>query len=195
MMKNLNTMTDEELIVLYVMGNKRAFGVFWSRNEKEFISFINSKVRNLDLAHDLVQDTMLKVSELLAKGQYVEKGKFLPWIRTIARSIIADFWRCESKEKLVYDEDGSDFFKVMHFSEESVEERIVREEKYLCVRNILDRLPDCQRKVFTLRVEHDFTFPEISDVTGDNINTVLGRMRYACKNIDRMIKENNIFLD
>lgn len=195
MMKNLNTMSDEELIVLHVTGNKRAFGVFWRRNEKEFTSFINSKVHNLDVANDLVQDTMLKVSELLGKGQYVEKGKFLPWIRTIARSVIADFWRWEAKEKLVYDEEGSDFFEVMYFSEESIEDRIVREERYVCVRSILDRLPDCQRKVFTLRIEHGFTFPEISEVTGDNINTVLGRMRYACKNIDRMIKENDIRFD
>ena len=62
------------------------------------------------------------------------------------------------------------------------------------IRMLVDRLPDVQKEVLTMRFYQDLSFKEIADLTGVSINTALGRMRYAILNLRKMAKENELCL-
>jgi RNA polymerase sigma-70 factor (ECF subfamily) len=63
-----------------------------------------------------------------------------------------------------------------------------QEEESINILKYVDLLPDEQREVIILRHYYDYSFKEIAEMTGTNINTALGRMRYALINLRKLIK-------
>jgi RNA polymerase sigma-70 factor (ECF subfamily) len=64
----------------------------------------------------------------------------------------------------------------------------VQEEESINILKYVDLLPEEQREVIILRHYYDYSFKEIAEMTGTNINTALGRMRYALINLRKLIK-------
>ena len=60
------------------------------------------------------------------------------------------------------------------------------------LQRLVAELPDVQRQVLMMRIYRDMSFKEIAEETGVSINTALGRMRYALRNMRRMAEENQI---
>ena len=75
-MKTLEQMTNEELAIMYVEGNNRAFDLLLSRLQTKIFSYILFIVRDHDTADDIFQETFLKVISRLQKGLYATTGKF-----------------------------------------------------------------------------------------------------------------------
>ena len=65
--------------------------------------------------------------------------------------------------------------------------KIIREQNALQVREMINLLPADQKEVLILRHYADLSFKEIAEMTGTNINTALGRMRYALLNLRKMM--------
>ena len=59
-MSNFGSMTDEELALLYVGGNNRAFDELLSRTQSKLFTYIMFVVRDHDTANDIFQDTFVK---------------------------------------------------------------------------------------------------------------------------------------
>ena len=76
----------------------------------------------------------------------------------------------------------------------SAEEKIITEQIYAEVQQLIKLLPDEQREVLEMRIYQDISFKDISAITGVSINTALGRMRYALINLRKIIKEKNLIL-
>ena len=60
-MRNLSTLTDEELALSYIDGNNEAFDELLARNQDKLFSYIFFVVRDEDKANDLFQETFVKV--------------------------------------------------------------------------------------------------------------------------------------
>ena len=52
-MRILEEMTDEELAMLYIDGNNKAFDLLLSRNQSKIFSYIVFVVRNQETANDI----------------------------------------------------------------------------------------------------------------------------------------------
>lgn len=194
-MKTLNTMTDEELVVLYAEGNNAAFDYLLNRYKSSIHSYIFFVVRNKELTEDIFQETFVKVIMTIKQGRYTENGKFKAWITRIAHNLIIDYFRQERNENVVSnDEVEVDLFNNIKLCEGTVEDRMVRRQVLADVRNLVKHLPDNQREVLEMRYYQDLSFKEIAEKTGVSINTALGRMRYAILNMRRMAEENQIEL-
>jgi len=59
---------------------------------------------------------------------------------------------------------------------------------------LLNELPYKQKEIIVMRIYRKMSFKEIATQTNVNINTALGRMRYAIINMRKLVKENNIKL-
>ena len=59
-MENLNKLSDDKLLSLYVNGNNDAFDVIIRRYESKVFSYIAYSVKNQELAEDIFQDTFVK---------------------------------------------------------------------------------------------------------------------------------------
>jgi len=59
-MKNLNQLTDDELVKLYEIGNNGAFEILLSRYKSKVYSYIYLIVRNKELTEDIFRTLLLK---------------------------------------------------------------------------------------------------------------------------------------
>jgi RNA polymerase sigma-70 factor (ECF subfamily) len=195
-MKNYASHTDEELALLYVGGDFRAFDELLTRNQQKLYTYIMFVVRDPDMAEDVFQDTFVKVITRLQEGKYTDSGKFSFWLTRIAHNIIMDRYRQQRGEHIVEPTEDNDLSNLR--SDELMD--INRENEYVNaqvmhdVRNLMDALPAAQREVVYMRFYQDLSFKEIAQLTGVSINTSLGRMRYALINMRRMARQHSMQL-
>lgn len=194
-MKNLKTMTDEELVVLYAKGNNPAFDVLLNRYKSSVHSYIYYIIRDRDLTEDIFQETFVKVIMTIKQGRYTESGKFKAFIMRIAHNLVIDNFRQERNENTISnDEVDVDLFNDVRLCDGTIEDNMIQNQVFDDVKKMVKHLPDNQREVLEMRYYQDLSFKEIADITGVSINTALGRMRYAILNMRRMAEENQIEL-
>ena len=195
-MNILEEMTDEELAMLYIEGNNKAFDLLLARNQSKIFSYIVFVVRNQETANDIFQETFMKVISRLQQRKYTTSGKFSAWVMRIAHNIIMDWYRCQSTEHVVECNEDNDLSNIGSgdMLVGSVESQFVYDQVMIDVRRIMNQLPASQREVVYMRFYQDMSFKEIAETTNVSINTALGRMRYAILNMRRMAKEHNVAL-
>ncbi len=186
---NRNLISDKDLVHLYVSGDESALAILLSRHKSKIYTSIYLLVKDRFLAEDIFQDTFIKVINTLKGGKYNEEGKFLPWVMRIAHNLVIDHFRKEKRTPTITNSDGFDIFDVIGVSEESTEDKLLREQSHSDLRALIQKLPEEQKEVLIMRHYADLSFKEIADLTGVSINTALGRMRYALNNLRRMIQE------
>lgn len=196
-MKQIESMTDEALALLYIQGNNKAFDELLARNQSKLFSYILFVVRDQEIANDIFQDTFVKVITKLQEGKYTDSGKFYYWITRIAHNIIMDRYRTQHNEHIVEPTEDNDLSNLKGASvlDSNRESEIINEQVLEDVKHMMNTLPAAQREVVYMRFYQELSFKEIADITGVSINTSLGRMRYAILNMRRMARENNIMLN
>ena len=196
-MKNYASMTDEELAMLYVLGENRAFDELLARNQQKLYNYILFVVRDPELANDVFQDTFVKIIVKLQEGKYTDSGKFSFWLTRIAHNVIMDRYRRQKSEHIIEPNKENDLSQLRTdtLTAGNRENEYVNTQIMDDVRHLMDSLPATQREVVYMRYYQDLSFKEIAEITGVSINTSLGRMRYALINMRRMAKQHQIFLN
>ena len=194
-MENLNLMTDEELAIMYVDGDNKAFDLLLSRNQEKLFTYILFVVRDREMANDMFQETFFKVVSRLQQGKYIANGKFSAWLMRIAHNVIMDWHRQQRAQNIVDAPKENDLSNVGSTLLESSREReLVNNQVMEDVRRMMSHLPASQREVVFMRFYQQMSFKEIAEATGVSINTALGRMRYAILNLRRMTREHQLTL-
>lgn len=195
-MKNLTELTNEELAMAYIGGDNAAFEILLERTKDGVFSYILYLVQNEEQANDLFQDTYVKAISYLQRGKYAATGKVSSWLIRIAHNIVMDNYRRKQTHNLVengYENDLSNIASadILGSSRES---EYVHQQVLTDVKRLMNFLPENQKQVVYMRFFQDLSFKEIAEDTGVSINTALGRMRYALKNMRKMARTNNIQL-
>ncbi|MBE8713245.1 RNA polymerase sigma factor [Sphingobacterium hungaricum] len=193
-MKLLKKKSDQELIQFYVAGDEIALQILLERYKSKIYTSIYLQVKDDFLAEDIFQETFIKVIHTLKAGKYNDEGKFLPWVMRIAHNMVIDHFRKEKRTPTVVSSDGYDIFELLQFSEDDVETKLVKKQRDIDLKKIIQLLPDDQKEVLIMRHFCDMSFKEIADITDVSINTALGRMRYALSNLRKMIEDHNMIL-
>lgn len=194
-MENLNLMTDEELAIMYVDGDNKAFDLLLSRNQEKLFTYILFVVRDREMANDMFQETFFKVVSRLQQGKYIANGKFSAWLMRIAHNVIMDWYRQQRAQNIVDAPKENDLSNVgSTLLESSREGELVNNQVMEDVRRLMSHLPASQREVVFMRFYQQMSFKEIAEATGVSINTALGRMRYAILNLRRMTREHQLTL-
>lgn len=188
-------LTDHELVKKFIDGEQSSFEILISRHKDKVYTYILLMIKNEHLAHDIFQETFIKVVKSLHAGKYQENGKFVSWVVRIAHNLIIDHFRKEKQMKTYSnDEYETDIFNSPNFSDNTVEDDIIQDQIMSDVRQLVDFLPDEQKEVILLRHFMGLSFKEIADQTNVSINTALGRMRYALINLRKLVEEKNLSL-
>jgi RNA polymerase sigma factor (sigma-70 family) len=186
--------TDKELIENYLIGDESCLETLVRRHKKVVFVSIYQIVKDRQLADDLFQDTFIKVINLLKLGKYKEQGKFLKWVLQIARNIVMDFYRNSVKLPMHESRDDFDIFKTLSIHDANVEEKLIIDQIHLDVRKLIKILPEEQKEIVYLRHYKGMSYKEIALHTNVNVNTAIARMRYAIKNMRKIVKEKEIIL-
>jgi RNA polymerase sigma factor (sigma-70 family) len=188
-------MNDQELIDMYLSGDDRGLNELVNRYQKRLYAFIFTKTKDTHLADDIFQETVIKVINSIRTGKYFDKGKFISWAMRIAYNMMMDHFRAKKKEALINnDTEDFDIFDVLRSPDENVIDKLITAQIHGDVIKLIKALPEEQREIVILRHYNKWSFAEIAEELDINMNTALGRMRYALKNIRRMIKEQNLML-
>jgi RNA polymerase sigma-70 factor (ECF subfamily) len=195
-MKEFEGMSNEELALLYVGGNNKAFDELLERTQSKLFAYIKFVVRNDDVANDIFQETFVKVITRLQEGRYTDTGKFTFWLTRIAHNAIMDWYRAQKSAHTI---DLTDDNNLSNLQGDEVrdtfrESEMVNAQIMRDVKRMMEALPAPQREVVYMRFYQELQFKEIAEITGVSINTSLGRMRYALMNLRKMAKDHQIEL-
>ena len=190
-------MSDEQLALLYIDGDNRAFDLLLQRNQSKLYSYIIFVVRDRDIADDIFQETFVKVITKLHQRKYATTGKFSAWLMRIAHNIIMDWYREQRAGHIVEPTADNDLSNLsgQQVMDSNIEGHFVNEQILCDVKRMMNMLPPTQREVVFMRFYQDLSFKEIAELTNVSINTALGRMRYAVLNLRRMAKSHHIELE
>lgn len=198
-MKTISVLDDRILILLYKEGNEDAFKQLLFRHKDSIFRFIKLKVKDIDLANDIFQEVFIKVINTIKSGSYNEEGKFLPWVMRIAHNLIIDHFRRTSRVKHVSEstslKDDYNIFSTLSSENKNIEEQITTRELLDQMVELVDYLPNSQKKILNMRIFQDMSFKEIAEAENISINTALGRMRYAILNIRKLIEKHRLVVD
>ncbi len=138
-----------------------------------------------DLIHDVYMETWGRLNRL---GSILN----LPaWLNSLVTRRLIDSWRHEKVKQSAGETDTA---------EETLQEVIsgvgldpidtyVRSCLVDALNSALKSLPSSQRKVLEAQVFGGKTFRELSDETGENMETLKARKRYAVKNLTKALKQ------
>ena len=186
---------DESLLIkAYIAGDESALEELIYRYKNRIYSFIYNKISDRDIAEDIFQDTFIKVIRTIKRGNYIEQGKFLPWVLRIAHNLIIDHYRRSNKLQPVELGQEIDVFSFISDGELTIENEMVKEQIFSDLRKLIEKLPDDQKEVLIMRIYKDMSFKDIAEETNVSINTALGRMRYALLNLRKLIEKHQIIL-
>lgn len=170
----------------YLAGDARAMAVLYDRHARPLKAF--AMQQGAQRPDDVVQDAFLRV---VKNGQgFKGQSKFRTWLYTIARNLCVDASRRDRFRKgpsldapMGSDDDGPTLGE--RVASDMVGSDASRNTADKQFREVFDaameKLPEEQREVFSLREISGLSFAEIADLTRCNENTVKSRMRYALK--------------
>lgn len=194
-MNKLRSLTDEELVKLYLQGNGCAFDTLLNRYKDVVFNYLTYTLRNQEQAEDAFQDVFMKVVVNLNSGKYQDNGKFSNWLMRIVRNLLIDQYRRSKNDIPVISNDDADF-DLLNISSVAVhenrEQEMIDQQTLSEVKHLIALLPDSQRDVLLMRYYDDLSFKEIAEKTQCSINTALGRMRYAIMNLKKLALQHGI---
>lgn len=174
---------DNALVSAYLEGNDYAFQILVTRYQDKLVNYLNSLVRDYELAVDLAQEAFIRVFRNASRyrGDY----QFSTWIYKIATNLAIDELRRRERR-------GRFFFRnvVALFTDDgkpvplpdlsqSPDKELDRKEKLACLQKAIDSLPDTYRVAFVLKEVEELSYEEIAAVLDVSMGTVKSRIHRA----------------
>ena len=169
---------DVELIRSYLSGSSESFEILYNRYRRPLYAFLNRLIENPATADDLFQQTWLKaIGNFRA---YENKQRFFAWISMIAHNLAMDHFR---RQKRIGEQPLEEVHLNTRYSEGMEPWEQMNDEEFTAAfERAIRNLPPDQREVVELR-RSGLSFKEIAEVQKCPLNTALGRMNYALKNL------------
>lgn len=160
---------------------------------KGLLGFIRRRVKTDADAEDILQDVWYQLSSVVNAQPIEQTGA---WLYKVATNKIIDKNRKKTEE--LYDinlSGGDDDEETIDFRAILLTEGTTPETEY--IRNLfweqlflaLDELPEEQRQVFIWQELDDIPFNEIAERTGEKIQTLVSRKRYAVLHLRKRLKQ------
>ena len=167
-----------------------------SRESGRLLNFIRQQVGNREDAEDILQDVLFQFTK--GFGDIRSSERITSWLFTVTRNRITDYFR--KKRPLAMsqagiatgnDEDGKLLMleDILPSLSDDPEDLMMRDLIWEAVEHALDDLPGEQRDVFIWNEFEDRSFKEISEMTGQGVNTLLSRKRYAILFLRKRLQE------
>jgi RNA polymerase sigma factor (sigma-70 family) len=155
------------------------------------LAFIRRRVGNDSQAEDILQDVFYQLLTSYSVTEPLEQ--MTGWLFTVARNKIIDWYRKRRPGDRALDEvlDGGPvtLAEMLPVATEGPDTGYDREVIAEELTEALEELPEKQRQVFIMHEIEGKSFNEIREVTGDPLNTLLSRKRYAVQFLRRRLED------
>ena len=182
---------DRDLVERSTRGDREAFGVLVRRHQDRVFNLAYHVVRNREDALDVAQDAFVKAFSSLSS--FKGEASFTTWMHRIVVNLAIDCLRRRRRgEPSGYDdrralsEEASASFVASDDPETVLETRQIRS---LLGRGI-QALPPAHRAVLVLREIEGLSYEEIGRVVGCSLGTVMSRLFYARRKLQKVLQPN-----
>jgi RNA polymerase sigma-70 factor, ECF subfamily len=187
----MDTVTDDDLILMYGQGDAEAFEVLFDRHHTSVYNFAHTMLGPADgAAEEVMQETFLAVAH--AAGQYAPRGQFRSWLMRIVRNRCLNRIQSQRARQGLLAGGGPDVAE-LPCDEPTPPRRAEAAEQAAVVRAAVADLPDRQREAIALYAFEEMTYRQIAGILDMPINTVktlIHRARAAlAQSLEKIVKE------
>ena len=156
---------EEQVVQRAVNGDREAFTYIYDLHFDKIYRYIYVKVHSQAEAEDLTQDVFIKAYEAIKSYKWRDLP-FTAWLFRIAHNRVIDHVRKTSKEKRAPLEEAGAISSgdPVHMTEQNFE--------IYQLKDALERLPDAQREVATMRFISELSITEVALALGKSEGTV-----------------------
>jgi RNA polymerase sigma-70 factor (ECF subfamily) len=183
---------DRELLEAVLEGDNTAYRGLVEKYQGRVYSMVYGMIRNREDARDITQEAFVKAYRNL-KGFRLE-ASFYTWLYRIAMNLAIDHTRKRKRREVAgFDEsiaskDADGGIDQIHH-EDSPSKALERKQLLARIMDCMQKLSDDQRQVILLREVEGLSYKEIADVMGIPEGTVMSRLFYARKKLQKMLTE------
>lgn len=153
------------------------------------LRFVRSKIPRQE-SEDLVQEVYVQALRSLNVLDTVDN--LTGWLYTVARNKVIDWYRHKKVSTVPLDVPDDNGISLQDILAEEMNEAWDDETRELVLDAIVDSvddLPPKQRFVFIEHIVEGRTFRELAEQTGESLNTLLARKRYAVQFLQGRLRE------
>ncbi len=153
---------------------RERFESLYSQYQREVWALAYARWLDADSALDVTQETFLRLWKQLEAGESLENPR--AWLLRVARNLAEDY------AKSAFRRNGTqapELFGGVAAHGIPPAEKMVRDETFARVRELLDELPDPDREILTLRYALEYDAPKIADMLGLAVTAVHMRLSRA----------------
>jgi len=179
--QDLDQLSDNELVERCRVGDEDAFNELYGRYRLPLFSYLHRLLPGKKaLVDDFFQQVWIKAVRNWKR--YTDQQLLLAWLCRIAHNLVMDHYRSNSNKEMVEINENlvADTFNP---------EEILNQQKLdEALQNAIESLPSEQKEIVTLRIQ-GISFKEIAEQKQISLNTALGRMHYAIRNLRKIMAE------
>ena len=183
-------MTDKEedriLFDRWMKGDPKGFAFIYEKYKKRLFGFLIRMTSDKGLAEDLMQETFF--SALRNAHQFDRDRSLLSWFFGIAHKKAIDHFRHAKVETEHQREAERSVGSRIDAPDSAASNKHIRK----LVNEAVETLDPLQKEVFLLRELGGVAFKDIAAIMDCPINTALGRMRLALKNIRKELEKRGV---
>jgi RNA polymerase sigma-70 factor, ECF subfamily len=190
----LVTLTDAQLIELYISGDEDAFRELIARYKNSLYNFLSRYLNRQDMVEDVFQDTFLQL--IHSRNSFDTKRPLHPWLFTIAANKARDAIRklqktheipigtIEAASRISFNE----VLDAIAHDDSSQTSELERSENAVLVHEVISTMPVTLREILILAYFNGFTYRQISKILNIPIGTVKSRLHSAVGHFAKLWK-------
>lgn len=162
------------------MNTEPIWKTWFARHGAKLLMFARQQSRRPEEAEDLVQEAFVRIWRLYGHTGEVAPGLVYRAIRRLAIDWARSIDRRQAREQRVALDSPLSF---------SFDRTLEQDERKHALMRAVERLPDQQKEVVTLKIWGELTFDEIARTLDESLNTVASRYRYALQKLKEWVPE------
>ena len=175
--------TDKKLIKEILEGNESAMEILVKRHYDLVHKYIYRTTKDYNISYDITQDVFIKMMKNIDKYN-LETGKFQSWLLKIAVNTTKDYFKSKTYKQRI---ENCDIENHQVESTSNVIDIISKKEEAIKIKEAIKNLPSLQREAIFLKYYNDLKIKEISNITGENENTIKSRLFNGIKNLKKLL--------
>jgi RNA polymerase sigma factor (sigma-70 family) len=161
------------------------------KERTRLLDFIRRRVRTEEDAEDILQDVFYQLMSSYSVTDPIEK--LSAWLFAVARNKIVDWYRKRKHTASNPIDEATglplNLEDILFDPAQEPDEVYVNSLVWTELADALDELPEEQREVFVMHELEGKSFKQIAGITGETVNTLLSRKRYAVLYLREKLQE------